>query len=346
VEAVAVDGAGRPLLRLCYGPAATLWRINHRWRRSQELGFTLDTARGDWASRPGADEESEFEPGRGASLVSGVRILVRDTRNILLVQPVGEVAPDEAFLATLQTALQRGIEETFQVDEQELASERIGDGPHRCILFWEAAEGGLGVLSRLVEEPEAIAAVAREALGICHFSPEGEDTRPPEDPEGCARACYDCLLSYRNQRYHPLLDRHQVRDPLLGLAGAGVQRQHGQRSYEEQYRWLLERTDPASELERRFLEHLYRTGRRLPDYAQPHLADYPARPDFYYEAARACVFCDGSVHDQPAVATEDRRIRADLEDLGYRVVVIRYDQQMNEQIAALADLFGSASGVG
>ena len=51
----------------------------------------------------------------------------------------------------------------------------------------------------------------------------------------------------------------------------------------------LEKPTWSSDLERRFLEHLYHSGRRLPDYAQPHLADYPSRPDFYYEAARACV---------------------------------------------------------
>ena len=355
VEAEVVDGEGRPLLRLVYGPAATLWRINHGWRRSQEVGFTLDVARGDWVRRPGEEEDAVSQ--RTDKLMGGVRLLVRDTRNILLVRPAGEDTPEEPFLATLQAALQRGIEAVFQVDEQELASERVGADEHRSILLWEAAEGGLGVLARLVEEPEELAQVAREALSICHFSPEGEDLRPPEllpgpgpalsgvegvRAEGCARACYDCLLSYRNQRDHPLLDRHRVRDLLLALAEGATRRQHGPRSYEDQYRWLLERTDPASELERRFLEHLYRTGRRLPDHAQPHLVDYPARPDFYYEAARACVFCDGAVHDRPEVQAEDRRVRADLEDLGYRVVVIRYDRDLEEQVQGYPDVFGTA----
>jgi hypothetical protein len=346
VEAEVRDATGNPLLRLVYGPAATLWRINHGWRRSQDQGFTLDTVRGVWARKPGEDEAPGGGPDvdldRAMTRIGGVRILVRDTRNILLVRPAGEGAPDEALLATLQAALQRGMEAIFQVDEQELASERVGDGECRSILFWESAEGGLGVLARLVEEPSALAEVAREALSICHFSAAGEDSRPPEDPEGCARACYDCLLTYTNQRDHPLLNRHLVRDLLMALAGGGTQRQHGGRSYDEQYRWLLERTDPASELERRFLKHLYRAGRRLPDHAQATLSDYSARPDFYYEAVRACVFCDGSVHDQPEVATEDTRVRADLADLGYRVVVIRYDRGMEEQVAGYPDVFGAA----
>jgi len=332
--------AGVTGLRLIYGPSATLWRINHGWRRSQDVGFTLDPARGEWTR---LEEEEEAGPETKRSLISGVRLLVRDTRNILLVRLEGKW--DEGLLASLQAALQRGIEAVFQVDEEELASERVGSGAHRAILFWEAAEGGLGVLSRLADDPAALGRVAREALGICHFSPEGEDERPPRllpdgRAEGCARACYDCLLTYYNQPDHPDLDRHRVRDLLQALAGSAPERKVGGRSREEQYRYLLERTDPASELERRFLEHLYRTGRRLPDYAQPHLADYPARPDFYYEAARACVFCDGAVHDRPEVAAEDRRVRAALRDLGYRVIVIRHDRDLEEQVQSHPDLFG------
>jgi hypothetical protein len=341
IQAQALGADGQPLLRLSYGPAATLWRINHKWRRSQELGYTLDTRRGTWSTGPGEASGTELEPEDRAALVSGVRILVRDTRNILLVRPATQEALDKAALASLQAALQRGMEATFQVDERELASERLGEGAQRGILFWEAAEGGLGVLGRLVEDPRALAEVAREALSIAHFTEAGEDQRPPEDEDGCARACYDCLLSYTNQWDHPLLDRHRVRDLLLALAAGSTRLQHDQRSYEEQYHWLRERTDPASELERRFLDHLYRTNRCLPDHAQPHLADYPARPDFYYEDVRACVFCDGAVHDQPDVQAEDQRVRADLADLGYRVVVIRYDRDLEEQMGEYGDIFGS-----
>ena len=88
-----------------------------------------------------------------------MRLLVRDTRNLLLL---ARAAPlEEAMLASLQFALQRGVEAVFQIAEQELASERIGAGARRRILFWEAAEGGVGALTRLADEPEALARVAR-----------------------------------------------------------------------------------------------------------------------------------------------------------------------------------------
>ena len=349
VEISTEDGSGPMELRLIYGPAATLWRVNHGWRRSPKgAGFTLDLTRGEWLSRTESRDLTIPGAAGPSNQIGGVRILVRDTRNVLLVVLQGN--RDEALLASLQAALQRGIEAVFQVNEEELMSERLGEGEHRGILFWEAAEGGLGVLERLVHEPHVLPQVAQEALAICHFSPDGEDLRPARilpngEVEGCARACYDCLLTYTNQRDHALLDRHRIRSLLQELARRGPKPAHAGRRREEQYQWLLERLDTASELERRFLEHLYRTGRRLPDDAQRHLADYPARPDFYYENARACVFCDGAVHDQPEVAAKDHRIRADLRDLGYRVIVIRYDRDLEEQIQSYPDLFGVAGEV-
>ena len=199
----------------------------------------------------------------------------------------------------------------------------------------------MGVLKALVEEPDALAQVAHEALRICHFDPEtGEDL----SPEGCARACYECLLSYRNQPDHLLIDRHRALPRLRELARSVTRLGRGPRDYEAHYRWLRSLTDTRSELERRFLDHLYRTHRRLPDFAQRRLLDYPCRPDFYYEAARACIFCDGRVHDAPDQRRQDERIRADLRDLGYRVIVIRYDRDLEEQIQNYSDVFGEGAG--
>ncbi len=332
-----------PLFWLTYGPAASLWRINHGWKRSQpQEGFALDLNQGLWVRRANemqTDEDDDDQP--GPKLRRGVRLLVRDTRNILLLHPTGDSPPDEPFLASLQAALLRAMEIVFQIDEGELAAERIGQGTHQGLLFWEAAEGGLGILGRLVTEPNLIAEIAGVALALIHFTPEGDDQRPPEDEaNGCARACYDCLLSYTNQPDHIHLNRHLLRKTMLQLATSRVQRLQAGRDRDEHYRWLRERTDPASDLERKFLDFLYQSGRKLPDEVQVKLPDLLSQPDFYYNRGKVCVLCHGSVHDSPEQQIRDQQTETELVDLGYRVIVIRYDQPFETQVAHYTDTFG------
>src|ERR1700757_655154 len=66
-------------------------------------------------------------------------------------------------------SLQRGMQLLFQVEQQEIALEQIGEHDNRRLLFWEAAEGGNGIWQRLIEDPNALAKVAEKALDICHF---------------------------------------------------------------------------------------------------------------------------------------------------------------------------------
>jgi hypothetical protein len=339
----ATGSDGEPLLELRHAPQATLWRVNHRWRKARQPGFTMDARTGYWERRPGevtADRDIE-----GPNTRTGIRLFVRDTRNIVLVQPRAQSqhttgADREGFLASLGYALQRGMQELYQVEERELAVERIGDDAMRQLLYWEQSEGGTGVWPRLMEDPTALAQVAGEALQICHFDPTtGDDL-----PDACSRACYRCLLSYSNQRDHAILDRHLVRGFLLALAGSAATRRVAQRSCEEQYAWLAERLDRRSDLERALLAYLFESGHRLPDRAQyrPEPNVY-AEADFYYERPGipgVAVFCDGPDHDRPQRKAHDDAERANLEDLGYRVIVIRYDQDLAAQVYRHMEVFG------
>jgi hypothetical protein len=346
-RAVTTSAGGRELLLLTHATQATLWRVNHRWRRSDQNGFTLDKKTGYWARRPGDDDHApDMET---HDILPGVRPFVWDTRNLLLLKPTTQGAstpraarPNDDFLASLAYALQRGMQILFQVEEQEIAVERIGEEGKERLLFWEAAEGGTGVWPRLLEDPQTVARVATEALRVCHFDPV---TGADGAADSCSRACYECLLSYRNQPDHPRLDRHAIRDYLLQLAQSSTTRQTAGRTYEEQYTWLEERRDRSSTLEGDFLVYLHRTGRRLPDRAQyrPEQEVF-AEADFFYdrEGARGvCVFCDGPDHDEPERRARDTSERATLEDLGYRVIVIRYDGNIEKQVQQNADVFGA-----
>src|SRR5262249_38122786 len=82
-------------------------------------------------------------------------------------------------------------------------------------LFYEATEGGAGVLTRLVAEPERLAEVARESLAIMHFDltnglPQVSTTLVDAPGTACVAACYRCVMSYFNQPDHELLDRREA----------------------------------------------------------------------------------------------------------------------------------------
>lgn len=339
-QAVARDPEGQELLRFTFAPQAELWRVNQRWRRSDRPGFTLDMKSGYWARRP--DDDDRAPDVSGADLRTGVRPFVRDTRNVLLLRPMLRGAMvTEQFLATLGYALQRGMQLLFQVEQQEIAVERIGEAENRSLLFWEAAEGGNGIWQRLIEYPDALATVATKALDLCHFDANGEEFSGWA--EKCSRACYDCLLSYSNQPAHSLIDRHLIKDYLLALR-TSVTEKRTERSRDEQYAWLEERRDQNSTLERDFLKLLFDTGRRLPDRAQfrPNQEVY-AEADFYYDRdglPGVCIFCDGPDHDEPNRSETDKRERGKLADLGYRVLTIRYDSVIADRLRDNKDVFG------
>jgi len=327
----------QPLFALTYGPAATMYRINHGWRRQRERTFHIDMVTGDWKKTPEDEEEEDGRPDT-VNPIHPVKLMVRDTMNILHLRPVMDnEALDDSVLATLQYALQKGIEQVFQLDEQELSSIRIGGGDHATILFWEAAEGGVGVLKRLVTQPDAMRKVAEAALERCHFDLHtGED----KAAEKCARACYECLLSYTNQSDYRKLDRHLIRELLQTLGTSTTVQRTPERSYEEQYQWLRSQTDRQSEIERKFLDYLHSTKRHLPDASQKYLSDFYANPDFFYNP-NVCVYCDGAPHFAGARVEEDAIDRKKLREAGYRVIEIRSDRDIEEQVAQYQDIFGT-----
>ncbi|MBI3979122.1 MAG: DEAD/DEAH box helicase [Chloroflexi bacterium] len=343
-EARTQDGV--TVLELTSAPQAVIWRINHGWRRSPNRnGFTIDGETGRWRRKDDDDVDDHVTPDPGARVpLSGVKPYVTDSRNLFLLRPVAPPVDRRVFLTTLGYALQRGIQSVFQVEEQEVAVELIGEGAHQRLLLWEAAEGGTGVWARLVTERRAFADIACEALRICHFDPE---TGADESgwTERCAAGCYDCLLSYSNQLHHREINRYAIQDYLLALSRSETLLITARRSYDEQYRWLVDRTDPNSDLERQFLRYLFEHRLRLPDHAQYRpIDDLAVQPDFYYEREGIrgiCVFVDGPHHDVPTQVTQDRALRAELEDRGCRVVVIRYDQPIAEEIGRNGDIFGS-----
>lgn len=233
--------AADALAALTYAPAAQIWRINRGWRRrknKEQLGFYINPITGQWSKKdePGATESPEAD--RDPDLLDKVpnqQIVpfVEDHRNILILAP-NELLELEA-MATLQAALKRGIEMTFQIEESELVAEPLPKQDDRkALLFYEAAEGGAGVLTRLATEPGAMAQVAAAALRVMHhhqstgpWAVDGLPALEQKKPDGqsiCEAGCYQCLLSYFNQPDHPHINRRnaQALEMLVALANASV----------------------------------------------------------------------------------------------------------------------------
>jgi hypothetical protein len=226
---------------LTYAPAARIWRINRGWRRRRDknqLGFYINPLSGIWSKQENPEEEGS---GEGQDDIMGAKIpnqrivpFVEDHRNILILTPRAQNLT-MGVMATLQAALKRGIEQTFQIEESEIMTEPLPNGDNRrAILFYEAAEGGAGVLSRLSGEPGQLAEVARQALRVMHFAvADGSlatDTLAATEqlrPDGgrlCEAGCYLCLLSYFNQPDHEQINRlePEALQLLVALANASV----------------------------------------------------------------------------------------------------------------------------
>ncbi|PWH16876.1 MAG: DEAD/DEAH box helicase [Anaerolineae bacterium] len=322
----------KALFRLIYAPAASLLRINHGWRAQRTAGFLVDFDSGEIRSESADDAPQPTHPARRTERV---RLMVRSTQNLLLIRP-SEAAlfADRVFETSLRIALQRGIETVFQLEEDELAAEKVGEGNHQAILLYETSEGGSGVLRRLVEESDALARVAAQALQRCHYDPQGVNLKAR-----CVAACYECLMSYNNQLEALYLDRRRIAEALSQLCQCQTLLRSGNRSWFEQLEWLRSLSDPRSELERRFLETLAQAHARLPDDAQVRLRDADCVVDFFYHP-KTCVFCDGAVHDEPQQRRRDEQVRQQLAEKGFQVIVLRYDEDLRQRLQDYPAVFG------
>lgn len=355
IKSVLSDVKGA-LFEMLFAPAATVWRMNLGWRRRKEkslLGFLINPVTGQWV---GGDEEGGDEADAGPTdktLPQRIVPYVEDRRNVLIVRPSEPLA--ESTMATLQYALKRGIESVYQLEESELMAEPLPLRTSRqAILFYESAEGGAGVLTRLATEPEALNHVAARALEIMHFKkPENghwiaselEQELEASGQPVCEAGCYRCLLSYYNQPDHEVIDRldtdadGKVLDVLCRLTTANVDMGTQGREPEQQSAELD--CVSGSSLEKAWLEHVAAHGYRKPDRGQVTIERCHCSADFYYDDWKAVVFIDGPHHDTPEQREKDRIATTCLEEAGYFVIRFGYDHKAWTAIfAGHADLFG------
>ena len=319
-EARILGEEGEELGTLVYAPAAQVWRINKGLRRRKnpsEHGFFINPRTGWWSKNP-EEEENREEEEKDKAPTQILVPYVEDRRNVLLLTPA--IAGDETVMATLEAALQRGIEQVFQVEESEVLVEPLPDGEHRrVLLFYEATEGGAGVLSRLAREEGVLAEVARRGLERMHYNPATLE-EIPEDRQDCQAGCYRCLLSYYNQPDHRHIDR---RNPLVLKLLSALTRS----------RVRGEAAEGEGESGASWKKELAQRGLRLPDETDFSVAEGRFVVPGLYRSAR--VFLTLGV---PPEGLEDY-----AEERGYRVLHLPEAPSLwGDFFAQNPDLFGKA----
>lgn len=353
--------SGEVVARLRYGQAATLWRINFgplRREKKDEYGFVLDTERGYWAkdSKSAGDKDDPLSHSR-------MRVIpyVEDTRNCLLFEPTEALGLER--MASLQAALKSALQVCYQLEDNELAAEPLPNRNQRTsLLFFEATEGGAGVLRQLTEDHNALARVATEALRLCHFEPATlEDLHQSERAlEPCEAACYHCLMTYGNQRDHDLLDRMRIVGDLAHLTHCSVSRQEptplstplpfGNAPDSLDGTQVAANSDDGSAsplavvttnnasllstIEEEWLRELAAHQLMRPLSAHTHVGASGAKPDFLYP--EAVVYVDG---DDPQRQTRDQDCISTLENEGYMVIHFQEREGWETLFADYADMF-------
>lgn len=327
------------LAELTYAPAARLWRINRGWRRrknKEQLGFYINPITGTWSKQ---DDPNDSDDGSNDEAmldkVPNQRIVpfVEDHRNLLILAPLHPL-PIEA-MATLQAALKRGIEMTFQIEESELVAEPLPKADERrALMFYEAAEGGAGVLTRLASEPESLAQVARNALQLIHYNaPQGrwklEELASLEQTDGlgnhiCEAGCYQCLLSYFNQPDHEHINRRNIDALKLLVALANAEVRPKQEAAQEA-------SSAHDDRLTQWLQALTHAGLRQPDVTQVSVNHGTATAAGQYKAARTLVFLNAITADTIALLT----------DKGWQVLDFSDPSTWSAQFAAHVEVFGT-----
>ncbi|HNT74631.1 MAG TPA: DEAD/DEAH box helicase [Anaerolineae bacterium] len=340
----ACDGAGgdQPqhfTLTLEHNGEVLLINRGQREREGDPQGFTLcrkcyrwlvgDNAVQDHLSTPQKRGDcprnaSQDDLERGLWLTHAIR-----SDLALFAVPLPTGVDPEPFYTTLLHTLLRALLVAFNLDEREVAgflAPAADDAALYRVVLYETSAGGSGVLAAL-REPERLRLLLARARELLHA--EGA---------GCEKACYECLLSFYNQRDHDKLDRTLVLPWLQALAQVTVT---PVQDNDAAFAQLAAQCQ--SDLERRVLQAIRDRGLSLPDQAQTTLYDRDGSPiaiaDFYYERGRIVVFVDGSPHHQDYVQAADARKRRQLKALNYRVVVVKAEVA-DAGLDALAALVG------
>ncbi|MHA1426726.1 MAG: DEAD/DEAH box helicase [Candidatus Helarchaeota archaeon] len=290
--------------------------------------FNFCSACGTWFHEEAADHVEKCDKkGSERNLYESLWLFVEGNHDVVVftLPIVGTINEEEiaAYYKTLKEAITQSIILTYNLDESEIYGfiNPIPGKEEQAIVIFETEEGGAGILKSLLDPTiTRFDKFVENLINVVHI----ESLDPyQETKEACIAACYNCLLSFRNQFEHKFLDRKLILPLIRKLYNCNLS-ESGTLSSEERLEQLKSQCD--SELEKMVLDEIHKQDLPLPTAAQKHFYDDGVPiviADFFYEPA-TCVFVDGPPHIPENVQKEDAQKRDFLESKGQVVVALDF----------------------
>jgi len=226
------------------------------------------------------------------------------------VLAIGEF-DNEAAAVNFMEALKLGAYEELDMHEGDIDGviEYKPNNKFR-IIFYDPMPGGSGFLEQFLENYKKIAAGADKILNSCN----------------CEDACYKCLLHFRNQQYHKMLNRAEAIELVKSFIVSPEFKNVIPASIGEQ----AEHSGGDSAAEDKFIKLLHEHKFPIPNNSQFKVdlgnlsytvADYAYQTD----NKPVLIYIDGlsnRLHGNPEIKQRDGKIRSKAKMLGYKVVEV------------------------
>ncbi|MHA1380687.1 MAG: helicase-related protein, partial [Candidatus Helarchaeota archaeon] len=319
------------------------------------IPFNFCSACGNWFHEDTAVHVDKCEKkGNVNNLYEGLWLFVEGNHDVVTFNfPIIGTLNEEqinSYYKTLKETIIQSIILTYNLDESEIYGfiNPIPDKQEQSIVIFETEEGGSGVLKSLLDPSiTRFDKFIENMIKMLHI----ESLNPyKETKDACVRACYNCLLRFRNQFEHKYLDRKLVLPLIKKLNGCSLKEISGSTISSAEKLEIL-KAECDSELEKKVLDEIHKQNLKLPDMAQKTFydGDNPiVIADFFYEPD-ICIFVDGPPHASDDIQQKDEEKRNFLESKGYVVFSLdfkdgRYKDDpslIEQEVSKLKDLIPS-----